>query len=253
VIGDRHAGEEMGLAGALVGQAVGRDQSAGDREALRHQPLFAGLTAERLARLTQGAFVQGLPKGILLFGQGEEASFLHVILEGRVALFGSIEGEAEEVVEVFGAGDAIIAPAVLLRRPYLMSGRVVSEARILLIPAETFRFHVAEDVRLAHAAALLLAGYWRQLVTQIKNLKLRSGAERLAAYLLALATQAEGPASVTLPEERKLIASRLGLTPETLSRAFRGLAAYGVSGHGRQVEIAELARLREFTRWDGLR
>ena len=74
----------------------------------------------------------------------------------------------------------------VLNAPYLMSARTVADSRILVLPAESFRQRLADDAKLAHATSLMLARYWRRLVRQIMELKLRSASERLAAYLLSL-------------------------------------------------------------------
>lgn len=221
-----------------------------DLEQLRHAKLFAGLMMEDITRVTRGAFVQTLPKGAELFHRGDPADFLHVILTGRVALTGNLTGSTEVVVDFFSAGDTIIAPAVMLQAPYLMSARIVTDARILMLPADSFRNQMAGDVKLAHATAMMLARYWRRLVRQIMELKLRSAPERLAAYLLTLTRKTEGAATVALVEERRLIAGRLGITPESLSRAFGTLKDLGVTGRGNEVHVADLARLRSYSRAD---
>jgi CRP/FNR family transcriptional activator FtrB len=133
-----------------------------------------------------------------------------------------------------------------------MTVRVSHDARLLVLPAETFRAHLATETDLALAAARLLAGYWRRLVQQIKDLKLRSGPQRLAGYLLGLAAGAPGPVVVELPGDRKLVAARLGMTPESLSRAFLALRAVGVGGAGRRVRLEDPDRLRAFAQDDGL-
>jgi CRP/FNR family transcriptional activator FtrB len=221
-----------------------------DLEQLRHAKLFAGLMAEDVARVTRGAFVQTLPKGAELFQRGDPADFLHVILSGRVALTGTITGSTDVVVDFFSTGDTIIAPAVMLQAPYLMSCRIVTDARILMLPGESFRNQLAGDAKLAHATAMMLARYWRRLVRQIMELKLRSAPERLAAYLLTLTRKTEGSATVALAEERKLIAGRLGIAPESLSRAFAMLKDEGITGRGAEVHIADVARLRAYARVD---
>jgi CRP-like cAMP-binding protein len=91
----------------------------------------------------------------------------------------------------------------------------------------------------------MLSHHWRELVGQITDLKLKSSSQRLGAYLLTLAT---GPSSseVRLPSERQLVAARLGMTPESLSRAFARLRPLGVLGHGQSVAIKDPKRLRSF-------
>jgi CRP/FNR family transcriptional activator FtrB len=44
------------------------------------------------------------------------------------------------------------------------------------------------------------------------------------------------------------MASRLGMTPENLSRALKGLQPYGVSVNGASVTIADRADLEQFAK-----
>ena len=46
------------------------------------------------------------------------------------------------------------------------------------------------------------------------------------------------------------LASRLGMTPESLSRAFAQLKDAGVSGRGRHIAIADVSRLRDHCRFE---
>lgn len=217
-----------------------------DLELLRASPLFRDLPGDVIERVTRGAFVQTLPKGAVLFSEGDEAEFLHVILAGRVALTGHNAESIETVVEFFDAGDVFVAPAVLLRQPYLLSARISVDARLLMLPGEKSREHLAREGAFAEAMALTLARYWRLFVTQIKDLKLRSAPQRLAGYLLDQTEGHHGPVKFRLVEERRMLAARLGMTPESLSRAFAQLRELGVGGGGYDVTIQDPAALRKF-------
>jgi CRP/FNR family transcriptional activator FtrB len=190
-------------------------------------------------------FVQTLPKGTVPCRQGEKPEFLHIVLSGRVGLFAEGPRE-EELIEFFGPSDSFVLPAVMMDAPYLVTARLLDEGRIMLWPAPAFRAQVRANGTLAYGASLLLSSYWRTLIGQIKDLKLLSAIERLSAFLLALAPRETGPVTVTLPGGRSLIAGRLGVTPQSLSRAFAALRPLGVTGSGRQVSISDPARLREF-------
>lgn len=190
-------------------------------------------------------FVQTLPKGTAPCQQGEKPEFLHIVLSGRVGLFA--EGPREEVlIEFFGPSDSFVLPAVMLDAPYLVTTRLLEESRILFWPAAAFRAQVRANGALAHGASLLLSSYWRTLIGQIKDLKLLSAVERLCAFLLALTPREAGPVTVTLPGGRGLVAGRLGVTPQSLSRAFAALRPLGVTGRGREVSISDPGRLRKF-------
>jgi CRP/FNR family transcriptional activator FtrB len=216
-----------------------------DLPLIRRSRLFAQLGEADLQSLLAGCFVQTLPASAVLCQQDEKPEFLHVVLSGSVGLFG--EGPREDrLIEFFGPGDVFILPAVMLDTRYLMTARLLEEGRVLLWPAATFRAQVRANGALSFGATLVLSTYWRTLVGQIKDLKLLSAIERLSAMLLALAPRQTGPATVHLPGGRQLVAGRLGVTPQSLSRAFASLRPLGVSGSGRAVSIADLARLRAF-------
>ncbi len=219
-----------------------------DRTLLKSMPLFSEMPANAIDRLTYTAFVQNLPAGAVLFQQGEQPEFLYILLSGRVALTGRSTDGDEAVIEFFRRGDIFIAPAVILDLPYLMSTRVLHDARILMIPAEHFRDALARDAALNAALVKELSRHWRLLVRQIKDLKLRTAPQRLAVYLLDLSGGKSG--MIELPEERRLLAGRLGMTPESLSRAFVQLLAEGVSGRGRRVQISDADRLQRYCAFD---
>ncbi len=215
-----------------------------DLPLIRRSRLFASLGEAQLKAMLTSCFVQELPKDAVPCRQNDKPEFLHIVLSGAVGLFG--ESPREEIlVEFFGPGDVFILPAVLLDAPYLMTGRLLEPGRVLFWPAATLREQMRVNGALAYGASLLLSSYWRTLVGQIKDLKLLSAVERLSALLLALAPRQNGPVTVPLPGGRRLIAGRLGVTPQSLSRAFAALRPLGVSGNGRTVTIADPARLRE--------
>jgi CRP/FNR family transcriptional regulator, transcriptional activator FtrB len=207
--------------------------------------LLAEASAPVIERLRRGAVVQTVAAQTLVLAQGERPTHLHVALSGRIGLIGRSAAGHETVVEVFEGGDVFIAPAVVLDMPYLMSARVLREARIVMIDAEHFRRCLAVDHGLTTAMMRELALHWRLLVRQIKDLKLRRGAQRLGCYLLTLSGGVAG--EIVLTEDRHVMAARLGMTPESLSRAFKTLESVGISGRGHAVAIADATRLQSFS------
>jgi CRP/FNR family transcriptional regulator, transcriptional activator FtrB len=162
-----------------------------------------------------------MPCGTLLFEQGDMPSFQHVVLSGSVQLFGRSSIGREVLIEIVEPPDLVIPAAVVTASPYLMRARVPEPARLLLIHAAAFRCAVEREPLLAHAVIASLAGQFRRLVRQIKNLKLRSASERVGCYLLALSQRQGTPDLAVLPYEKNLIASELGMTRESFYRRSR--------------------------------
>lgn len=214
-----------------------------DIEEMRRLPLFRQVTPARAEAILRGAFLQRFPPHVELVREGEPADFLHVIIDGRVEMFSSFR-DRETTVGVLGAGQSFILAAVLLDRRYLQSARALLSSRILMIPADTIRQAFAEDPILARTLAEELALAYRDIVKELKNQKLRSGLERLANWLLIRDAETGGTGLFEIPFDKKVLASRLGMAPEVLSRCFASLAAYHVIVRGPSVTIHDLAALR---------
>jgi CRP-like cAMP-binding protein len=82
------------------------------------------------------------------------------------------------------------------------------------------------------------------LVQQVEQLKAQSGVQRLAEFLTSLSQTRQGRCEISLPYDKMLIAAHLGLTPESLSRAFGKLREIGVTTRASQVIIDDIAKLR---------
>ena len=73
--------------------------------------------------------------------------------------------------------------------------------------------------------------------------------QRVAEFLLDLAA-GDGACTVALPYNKTLIAGRLGMKPESLSRAFARLRDHGVRIEAAMAHIEDVDRLRELVAED---
>jgi len=217
-------------------------------------PLFADLEPRSLAMLVREARVEAAPARTCLFKEGKKPEMLHVLLAGSVQLSAAFAREAREtVIEVASAPDCFILAAVLTDTPYLMSATVLEPARLLLLPAAGFRRDIASNPDLSLILLASLACQSRRMVRQLKNLKLRSTVQRLGCFLLTLSKPApDDTAVVTLPYDKQLIASQLGMTRESLSRALAVLRDFGVETRSGQVLLKDPVALAKHCGSDAL-
>ena len=220
---------------------------ARDIDLIRHLPLFAEISPDQVPNLLASALLQRFPAGTQLFGQGEMPDFLHVLVEGSVELFAVSADGRETTIEIVAAVDSFIMAAVLLDTPYLMGAKVLEPARILMLPARSLRAEIVRSPKLALTMLASMATQFRTMVKQIKDMKLRTATQRLAAYILRLYRQRVGGAGeVTLPVSKRVLAGRLAMAPENLSRAFAALRDYGVAVHGSTITLTDVARLEDY-------
>jgi CRP/FNR family transcriptional regulator, transcriptional activator FtrB len=181
--------------------------------------------------------------GTILFEQGELPNFQHIVVSGSVHLFGRSTEGREVLIEAVEAPDLVVPAAVVTGVPYLMQARVPEPSRFLLIHAGAFRAAVESEAALAQEAIGSLAGQFRRMVRQIKNLKLRSSTQRVGCYILTLSKRQGTPDRAILPYEKNLIASELGIMCESFSRALSALRRAGLIVQGETIAILDLSRL----------
>jgi CRP/FNR family transcriptional activator FtrB len=218
-----------------------------DNLEVRKLALFSHMSEEHFAALMRASYVQNFPAQIELISEGEPSDFLHIVLSGSVDLFSSWNGRETSMATVRPVTTFILA-ATIRDAPYLMSARTLEKSRIALIPSQDVRAIFDADNAFARAIVTELAQCYRSVIKSQKDLKLRSSLERLANYLLRRQKRAGGAAEFELEFEKRRLASMLGMTPENLSRAFKGLQPYGVTVNGTRIAIRDQADLERFAR-----
>jgi len=220
--------------------------------AQRELRLLGSLSPAVRKRLSRSAIVHTVAVGTVLFEQGATPTFQYLVLAGSAHLFGRSREGREVVIEIARPGDLVIPAAVVTRSPYLLGARVLEPSRFLLIEADAFRAAAAEEPELAQVLVASLAGQFRRMVRQFKNLKLRSSTERVGSYILALSRAQKSPDRVVLPYEKNLIASELGMTRESFSRTLSALQDDGIAVQGDTILIVDAARLAAVSALDPL-
>ncbi|GGF52295.1 transcriptional regulator [Azorhizobium oxalatiphilum] len=218
---------------------------------MRDLTLFRSLGDEAFAQLMDAAYLQRFPPGVVLISENERADFLHVVVEGTVEMFATSHGR-ETTIELIRPVGLFLLAAVLKDQIYLQSARTLAKSQLLLIPAEKVRMAMERELPFMRAIVMELASDYRSTIRDLKSLKLRTSAERLANWLLRAEAEQGGSGQIELPCEKRTLAARLGMTPENLSRAFASLSAYGVQSKGSIVAISDLSRLSDFAAPDPL-
>lgn len=216
------------------------------KEEIRDLTLFANMDERNFRALMRGAYVQNFPPRIDLIHENEPPDFLHVVLSGSVDLFSAWNGRETSMATVRPVSTFILAASVR-NLPYLMSARTLEKSRIALIPSQDVRAVFSEDSAFAQAIVAELAQCYRAVVKNTKDLKLRTSLERLANYLLRQ-QERTGSLEFDLTMEKRRLASFLGMTPENLSRAFKGLEPYGVKVEQNHIEITDLEDLTRYAK-----
>lgn len=217
---------------------------------VRRSPVFAGLFAAAVAPLLEGAVAKSFARDALLFLQGEPATRFFVVLEGWVRLYRQTPQGQEVTIAVFGRGDSFAEAVVLQAMPFPVSAQAIAASRLLVVPADSVMRQLRESTELCFTVMAAMSRRLHDLVSQLENVSSRSTVQRLALFLLRLCGDARGECWIELPLDKNLIAARLGMQPETLSRCLAKLRSVGIESVGHQLHIADIARLRAIVAQD---
>jgi CRP-like cAMP-binding protein len=217
---------------------------------LARLPLFAGLPADVLARLGEASTRRDLARRGVLFRQGEPSTGLFAVVHGRIALHHRADDGRERLTNVVGPGTTFAEPVMFLDKPYVVTATALTDALVVHVPREAVFAELGRDARVAARVIAALAQRVEALVRELQDVAQGSGARRVAAWLLRQPLQpADRGGVVVLPAAKRLLAARLKLSAEHLSRVLRELSAEKlVTVRGREIAIPDVERLRAWVR-----
>ena len=218
---------------------------------LARNSLLLSSTPEPVAqKVLETAHERVFDRGATIFLQGERAKAIYIVAEGWVKLYRIAPSGAEAVVGVFTNGSSFGEAVAFRNDTYPVAAEAVTDCRLIRIEADAFLRQIRENPEVA--VSILSATYLHlhSLVAQVEALKAQTGSQRVAEFLLELASCQHGSCEVTLPYDKVLIAGRLGMKPESLSRAFARLKDHGVVIRQNIAAIADVASLRDYVEAD---
>lgn len=218
----------------------------GDLQIISRIAVFQGLKPQTVELIVAPAKAVMLRPHEILFQQGDPATAFYIMIDGWVKLYRiSLSGE-ETVIHILTKGDSFAEAVAFTGVSYPATAEAVSDARVVGIPANHIVRCIRESPDIALAMIASTSQHLHHLVQQVEGLKVQSGMQRVAEFLASLAPVDRGSCVIALPYDKVLIAARLGIKPESLSRAFGKLRSVGVAVHAAHVAISDVARLRQF-------
>lgn len=220
-----------------------QDTTASQPFSLSNVSLFHGLPEEQVRVLTRIAVPRLVEKGEEIFQAGEEARGFYVVKSGSIKIYRAAMNGKEQIIHIWSQGDMFGEVPVFQGTTFPASARALQRSKLLFFQRKAFRSLIRDEPDLGMNMIALLAGRLRLLVGQVATLSLKEVPQRLAAYLLLLAsTQESDELRLELPKGQ--IASYLGTIQETLSRTLRRMAEQEVIAmRGRHISILDKSQL----------
>ncbi len=225
------------------------------RQCLRRCVLFSKLPDAQFERLLEHTCAVALEEGDVLFEQHQPAKEVFLLRSGQVKLaLVSPEGH-EKVIDLISPGGSF-AEAIMFSgtRGYPVTATALVSSSVWGVNAGTYEGILRESTDACFAVLAQMSRRLHWQIAEIDRLTLHNAAFRVIAYLLDQVPSTDLDASVIhLDTPKHVIASRLSITPETLSRTFARLGRDGyLQIEDNAVRIQDIEKLRTYIRNGGV-
>lgn len=226
--------------------AISNDPHRAQRELLSGSQLLGGLPAALLDELVATSRLVKLGANQNLYAAGDMVREAFVLFAGSVQRSMNMPGGTMRVIQLVQEEQLLSPGEVFGASHYESSCTGIAAAQLVAIDTRKLREFMHQNRDLGCRIVSLLAQ--RLCATEFDATGFHyglTGAQRLLDYLLELAGDQAGLAgetTVELKASKKVIAARIGMTPESLSRNLRELSERGVIVvEGRRVHIQNAA------------
>ena len=193
-------------------------------ETIAALPLFHGIPEETIHPFSQAATTSTHDKGNIIFMQHDRAEWLYVLLQGWVKLFRESLDGSEAVLDILSTGAIFGEHALFDEGHYSISAEAIEQATLLRLPMALLKQHIQQNNRLALNMLQHLSLQNKNQSRDLQQHLVQSAPQRIGCFLLRLCpTDGRLSATIQLPYDKTLLAARLGMQPETFSRALSRL------------------------------
>lgn len=219
------------------------------KTALQRLEIFSGCTDSFFEAAATNAAILKEPKGKMLFLHEDKAERFYIMQRGWVKVFRETLDGAQAVIDILTTGHVFGESSLFHDNLYPYSCEVVEAGQIVSLPLSALKAEIESNPKMALQMMSSMARYRRRQDQEIEHRTLQNASQRIGCFLLRLTDQNQtGPVTIHLPYDKTLVASRLGMQPETFSRALAKLKnETGIKVKGATIEMEQLTQLTEYS------
>jgi CRP-like cAMP-binding protein len=212
-------------------------------------PAFCDLPVAELERLAVVARERRLAKGEIVFQKGDRPTGLFFVVDGVIKETCQAPDGAEKIIELVESGQSFGEAALFLDSPHPFAAVALAEARLLHLDRAMVDELIQRCPDFVGHMMLVLSCRVLTLMRDVESYTVQNPIQRVAGYLVGrCGGRAGNRPSIILPATKQAVASRLGMTPEAMSRILRDLSEAGlIEVQGGRIEVRDLRRLETFT------
>ena len=209
---------------------------------LANTSLFQMLDDGQLDEIVANTSSMRVDPNTRIVNQGDAAAGAFWVVYGQVQIGLYNKQGGEKTLEILGQGKCFGLGEMLLDLPHQAFAKTIVDSMLLHTERATMLKIAQENSAFSHALMVCVGRQFYALVRDIGSYA-QSARQRLAGYLLRQ-SQRDNSAEIELIANKTLIASRLSLTPETLSRLFHDFTKEGmINVTGRHITLLDCEKL----------
>jgi CRP-like cAMP-binding protein len=215
---------------------------------MRKCVLLQSLEDEHFDIIVKSSRLTQLEMNATLFQQGADLENIYLMISGSIKLQRTVPNGDEKVIEILRPGQSFAEAVLFLGgSKYPVSAIAVSSAVVVAIDAAAYLGMLTTSNKLCMNLLGKLSQRLHWMVSEVDRLTLHNATFRLVDYLLSdIPTDKNDPTGVTLVAPKHVIASRLSIKPETLSRTLKTLSKQGlINLNGSEIELVDIEQLRQ--------
>ncbi|PDT85823.1 Crp/Fnr family transcriptional regulator [Sinorhizobium sp. BJ1] len=217
-----------------------------DRATLIRSRFFARLPPSTVEDVLKSASVSEYEERDVLFRQDENVDDVFFVLSGLVRLCRMGKDGREADVALFPEGEMFAETAMFLRQRATASAVAAERSVTIRLNGGRLQQLAATDHEVAQALIEHLCYRGKMTEDLLAEDRLLTATQRVANFILSQCPKDSASFSFRLPFQKHVLAGKLGVAPEALSRAFSTLRQSGVMVRGRLIEIHDRPALERF-------
>lgn len=218
-----------------------------DSKDLKDIYLFSGFDESQLQEMLRATRVLHLDAGAPLFHFGDPVKQFFFVTSGQIKLFRSSVDGQEKVIELVRPGETFAEAVMFMEKQgYPVSAEAVEESELLGFGQKAMLGILRDSVDTCFRLMAVMSRRLRRQVDEVDRLTLHNATFRLITFLLQQVPEGVMRSSdIQLTTPKQVVASRLSIQPETLSRILSRLNAQGLlEVHGQHIILRDCAGLR---------
>ncbi|RMF18910.1 MAG: Crp/Fnr family transcriptional regulator [Gammaproteobacteria bacterium] len=216
---------------------------------LRRHYLFSKLSEDELNRIGGHAQILDLQAGEQLFMQDTEAHHFYQVHAGQIKLSRLNPDGNEKVIEILNPGETFAEAVMFMQiNRYPVTATAVQPSTVYAFKSQVFLDIVRNNNDLCLRLLGDMAMRLRSRMHEIEQLTMKNATYRVVRYFMQeLEKAGDEVDELELNIQKQLLASRLSIKPETLSRILGTLRDQGlIRSQGKKITLLDPEALRAY-------